>query len=332
MRAHGASIAQRASGCSRAHALGAGVFALSLLTSTSCSLVIDSEKLQCKQQSDCAKLFGEDTGLVCVANFCVEPTCEMDADCKQLGGQYEDMVCIESKCVDPPSTSDEPPEWLCLDEPSLVPSAPGPFKVKLVVQDVVSMKPLLGVQAHLCRKLDSNCDAPDSMTTSDDSGTIELSVAKMFNGYVLLTRDDLVPTYYFFEAAIDHDLTPPAISLLQPLIAQIQAQMTGAALRSDRGLALVTSYNCMGVGAEGVALSSGDADKDSVLWYSSGGLPSKTPVVTDSSGTGGYVNAPPGNLTIEAQRASDGRSVGVGSLTVKAGGLSIIRLSARGKQ
>ena len=80
--------------------------------------------------------------------------------------------------------------------------------------------------------------------------------------------------------------------------------------RLDRGTIIGLSYDCQGNGAEGVQLSSDQADEFTVPFYMSSGFPSLEATKTDKSGQGGIANVPLGPRLISGTRADTGELIG----------------------
>jgi hypothetical protein len=205
-------------------------------------------------------------------------------------------------------------------------SLPGPFKVQMHLQHMVNQMPLKDVTARVCRKLDVNCENPESTELSNENGDVTVTIVKGFTGYVALNRDGLTPTLYFINPTADRDLELGNVQMAEPAVVSGLTTRAGAAQRQDRGLILFSAYNCDRSTSPGIRFSSKDSDDDTVTFYSSGGLPSSTGSETEMSGFGGFINAPVGIFSIEGQRSSDGRVVGRVSVLLKAGELTITRL------
>jgi hypothetical protein len=303
------------------------LLALCALASASCMMIVDSNKKQCREHSDCAALFGSDTDLVCIENVCVLPSCEADTDCSRFGSKYEGTVCVDNTCKFPEVT--EPPEWACLDtEPAPI-SVTGPFQVQAHFQHMARQTAMADVTVRICRKLDVDCVSPESMGMTDANGDVSLSVPANFTGYISANRGDLMATRYYFSPAINADLTIPSIQLVEPQLAKaIVMNASSAPQMDDRGLVLLSAFDCMLVGAVGISFESADADDDTKTFYAVMSLPSATATETATGGFGGFLNVPAGNFRIDAQRVSDGRKIGEVTVLVRPGELTITRLVA----
>jgi hypothetical protein len=303
------------------------LLALCAFGSASCLLIVDSNKKQCREHSDCEDLFGSETELVCIQNVCARPTCTTDDECSRFGAKYEGTACIDNTCKVPEVT--EPPEWACLDTPPASMPAPEPLQVQAHYQHMVSQSPMKNVSVRVCRKLDVDCENPESMTTTDTNGDVTLSVPPGFTGYMIADRPDLMPTRYYFSPAVNQDLNIASVQLVElPVAKAVVMSTSGIEQSDDRGLVLLSGLDCTLVGAVGISFGSADADEQTTTYYALMSLPSATATETASGGFGGFLNAPAGNFRIEGHRASDGRKIGEVVVVVRPGELTITRLVA----
>lgn len=184
-----------------------------------------------------------------------------------------------------------------------------------------------GVTGRLCRKLDVNCDQPQSdPVVSDSNGVLTFDVTSVFNGYVSLTRSDILPGLYFFNPQVDRDRDIPAVSLVTPAQATGLTAVFGGQQQPDRGLILLTAYDCSGTAATGVSFSSGNGDTSTVLFYVVGSLPNAKVTSTDTTGFGGFTNMPPGAVAVTGTLAATGEEIGTISLLSKAGAITYSRI------
>jgi hypothetical protein len=311
---------------------GHRLLALCALACASCQLLVDSSKTQCREHSDCEELFGSDTDLVCMQSVCALPTCTTDEDCSRFGDKYAGTVCSDNSCELPVIT--EPPEWECLDTMPQAPTASGRLQVQAHYQHMVSQSPMKNVSVRVCRKLDVECTNPESTGMTDTNGDVTLDVPAAFTGYMAAegmstSGVKLMPTRYYFSPAVNEDLNIASIQLVEPALATalvMNASMTSQL--EDRGLVLLSAFDCMQVGAAGISFESADADEQSKAFYAVMSLPSATATETATGGFGGFLNAPAGNFRIDAKRASDGRKIGEVAVLVRPGELTITRLVA----
>jgi hypothetical protein len=104
------------------------------------------------------------------------------------------------------------------------------------------------------------------------------------------------------------------------LIAQV-----GATYDPTRGTIVLTADDCTGSAGEGVTYSTNSSDSRIASFYSESGLPTTKTNATDPSGYGGFMDVPPGNLTITGNHRDFGL-LGKVTLFVKAGTTSYSRM------
>jgi hypothetical protein len=303
------------------------LLALCALGCAGCQLLVDSNKTQCREHGDCQDLFGSDTDLVCMQSVCALPTCTTDDDCSRFGDKYAGTVCSDNGCEQPVIT--EPPEWECLDTMPRAPTASGRLQVQAHYQHMVSQSPMKNVSVRVCRKLDVECATPESTGMTDTNGDVMVDVPANFTGYMAADREDLMPTRYYFSPAVNSDLNIASIQLVEFALAKalvMNASMTPQL--EDRGLVLISAFDCLQVGAAGISFESADSDEQARAFYAVMSLPSTTATETATGGFGGFLNAPAGNFRIDAKRASDGRKIGEVAVLVRPGELTITRLMA----
>ena len=255
--------------------------------------------------------------------------CEADSDCARGGAGFASGMCREGFCV-------AEPKWSCLGRANAQRRDNGPFPVTLHIEDILSQKPLAGVEARLCRKLDVNCDNPLSdPVVSGDDGVVGFDVwvedpELGFMGYVLLTRDDVMPGLYFFNPPIDRSVEVPAVQLAKQAVASVLVQQVGLPYEPERGLILLSAFDCEGEPTAGVMLQMDEAHQGAAPFYSVNGLPASTATATDSSGYGGVINAPAGTIALTGRLEDGERVVGKVSLLVKPGSITYSRMVPNG--
>ncbi len=300
------------------------VSGLALSPSPGCSLILDSDKQQCRTDEDCSDLFGVSAGYACKNNFCSRPACKTDEDCLGHGSGASASVCLNSYCQADLS-------WSCLDAPAPPSNLPGPFAVKLPVVDTVTQAPLPGVTARVCDKLDFDCAAPQSTQLTDDNGEVALEIPAFFYGYVSLTLGGYKEGLFFFGPPIDRDtsdLNP--ISLGPPAVHMLLAEQTGATLMPERGILLIEALNCQHRRTAGVSYETSDKDELSVPFYSNVGRPDTNATATDSYAFGGYINMPPGVVTVTGRLRERQRTLGTVQLVIKPDAITYGRMVPTG--
>lgn len=255
--------------------VGGALLVLWTLTS-GCSLVVDSDRVQCAT----------------------------DADCSARGEAFVGSTCVDSVCV-------AGARWSCLEHPPAPPPTGGMFQAPFIVQHLVTQQPLPGVRARLCRRIDVTCASPigDELVT-DASGQVTFSVAGGFDGYVAFDGPDIIHGLFFFNPPVATDLPQAMISIGSTEVIALLALQAGAVQEPDRGVVLLGARDCMGAPAPGVTFDVSGSDPGAVTFYSKQGLPSGDAVQTDSAGYGGLLNAAAGSVTFTATLAETGQRIG----------------------
>jgi hypothetical protein len=254
--------------------------------------------------------------IVFVASSCsllVEPDrqqCAVDDDCRLLGGQMSDAVCMDSVCQPNPM-------WSCLGTGAWPQPEQRKMTVTFHIGDLVTETPTVGVTARLCHKLDFGCEHPIStLAVSDQYGGLPVQVEAGFDGYVELTpADDHMKGIYFFNPPVDgdRDILLPAVD---PDDLNLFAGLAGHMPIPGRGHVMLGSYDCLRRPAEGVSLSSADADDKTAAFYLVKKVPSTKAAATDSSGRGGIINLRQGSVSVSGSLA-DSRAVATVGLFVR---------------
>jgi hypothetical protein len=251
---------------------------------TSCSVAIDSDRVQCESDSDCAA--------------------------------YGDSVCAESVCV-------AGPKWACLDAPVPQTSTGPSHTVPFLVQNIVTQMPIAGVSVRLCRKIDITCEGPVSETLlTDSAGQVSFAVDDGFEGYANFEGEGIIRGLYFFNPPVTTDLPSASIAIGSAQVMGILTTAVGTTQQPDRSIILVRVLDCTGAPASGVILAAEGADPESVPFYSEAGLPSGTAQATDDAGYGGLVNAKPGSITFTASVAGSRREIGQVTLITREGSIT----------
>jgi hypothetical protein len=242
----------------------------------------------------------------------VEPDrqqCAIDDDCKLLGGDLSDAVCIESVCQANPT-------WSCLGTGSWPTPEQRKMSVIFRIGDLVTEQPAPGVSARLCHKLDFGCSQPIAGgMISDAGGNLPIQVDPGFDGYVELTPPGHMKAIYFFNPPVAGD-REIALPVVRAEDLGLFAGLAGHPPIPGRGHVMLGAYDCRGDAAEGITLSSVDADDRTSSFYLIKKVPSITASATDSSGRGGIINLRAGSISVSGV-LSDGRPIGTVGLFVR---------------
>ena len=297
-----------------------------------CSLAIDADRQQCAADSDC-----RDNGVpgTCTsAGICsVEPLTGAGGASGSGGGGGGG-----GKTVPNTPTND----WSCVGKPPPTTEGVGPFTVKMRASNILGTTGIPGATAKVCLLIDVECTRPSATVVADSDGYFTLLLAKNFTGFVWVTpppgvpeTDAVSPSLYFFNRQPHADIieAPIAVQMATPqLIGQLTASL-GASQVEGNGISLNNIFDCAGKAAEGVifkrAVKDGEMlSEETTIYYAKGSIPSKEEKATTSSGYGGVVNAPPGNVTLDAFITVDEveYKVASGIFYVKPNSISLKRL------
>ena len=263
-----------------------------------CSVVVDANRVQCSQ----------------------------DSDCSARGAEFASSVCVESFCQ-------ASAEWACLgDTPPPPPPTTEMFRVSFLVRDAVSQKPKTGLSVKLCRKLDIHCteDALSAPVIVDEQGSAAFQVEGGFAGYARFDGTDSVPGMYFMNPPVAKDTLDIAVQLSAPPVVAGLVQLTGATPDSTRGMVLLSVQNCTGGQANGIVLDSNLSADQGKIFYSKAGIPDGQAMTTDKGGYGGIVNAREGTVTLYARVAESNKVVGEVTVLVQPGTQTMTKLVPNG--
>jgi hypothetical protein len=271
--------------------LALGAAGLSLLPS-GCSLALDAGRAQCQAERDCTSASG-----ALAAARCVDGLCEAR------------------------------PEWSCVSGP-VSPQVPASTSVDvaLPVVDLQARQAGAPLEASLCRKLDVNCDAPTQSMTMSGTGEYPLSLESDFEGYLSVRGASVVPTLYFLSQPLEPGERLPTLTLLSADLMGSLAAELGVPLVEGRGLALFSVQDCNGAFTPGIALEAREADAETTRYYDLDGLPVVPATVTGAEGSGGFLNAPPGLLSVDARLPDGAAPLASASVWVRPGFISYGRL------
>jgi hypothetical protein len=272
-----------------------------------CSLAFDFGEVQCDEAADCAERGFE--GATCQANVCVQNSDGGGGTTGPGGGG-------EGGAPDP--------SWACLG--GFMPPEPKEdvtheFQFELATEGGVAPE---GLTVRLCALLDVNCETPIETLTTDAAGQTELTVAPSFEGFMEVESDETIPSLAFLGTLVTLPPSKQVIRLIRPNEFAALVTAAGQVYDMTDGVAVVLTQNCDDARALGVKISSSDIDDDTVQFYFNGSLPDPQSTQTDDQGAAGFLNLPPGLVTVEARRASNDEFIGIVSFRSKAGHLTYV--------
>jgi hypothetical protein len=228
-------------------------------------------------------------------------------------------MCKDSLCklVSSPDAATNT-AWGCLGNVTWPDAGVGSVSVTMNTQDLITTKPIAGVVARLCRKLDTKCEQPilDGMQ-SDASGNLLLQVPLGFDGFAELTATGALSGLYFFYPPVTEALDIPLVPILPMSELSTFVTIVGGDVVPGRGHLVLGTYDCLHAPAGGVTFESLEADSKSLPFYMVKGVPSSKATATDSSGWGGFLNLLPGTATLSG-KLSDGQTLGIESTLIRA--------------
>lgn len=283
---------------------------LSVLCCAGCEILTDVD-VQCAQSVDCERAFG--AGHECGA----------------------DGFCRASVAASPVTAAAPlPPEWSCLERPAAAPPDMPRAMVRAVldVYDYASARGLKGIGMIACMKTDPACANPTvSRVASDESGAMEFSVPYGFDGHFELTGEPQLPL--LLSDLPWTETRTVAAPMLTPAVLSATAVAGGDRYDEERGFVLLAIHDCDGDPAAGVRVEASAAPGNAAFYFDSA-LPSRdlgsTRVAVlgrhgEARAMAGFINVTPGFPTFSVSLAQDGRSLGVITVQVRPGAMTMAR-------
>jgi hypothetical protein len=285
-------------------ALGAAV----LLQTLGCTVIIDADRKQCK----------------------------VDADCTSRGEAFTNTVCVNSVCENAPSAL-----WGCMDEEPPEPLPMATYNVTFHAQSIADQKPVAGVPAKLCRKINPECPEPEATGVTDANGDVTFQIPSNLAAFVAFDKFDetlpqdqwtneWVPANYFINPNVSSDMTI-AVQMATFRLLSFLTLLVEKPQEPERGTVLINVLSCTGGGAPGVVYKADRADELTVPFYVEGSVPNATRTSTNTDGFGGFINIPPGIVALAGEIEETGRPIDTSSVTVFNNAITYTRLVARAK-
>lgn len=231
----------------------------------SCSVLVDTKTTQCDVDTDCTNLGAAFAETTCQAHVCVAPT------------NNGALGCMEA------DTSTDPTVKLTFNITfTTMPEKPQPFIV------------------NACGTLDGECTSPVAGPFSVPYGEpAELDLPPGFSGSLQIQSPDGLPGQLFLGRPIvqdtkGYDVILPTMDTVKFLLLATQQDYT-----PEDGIFVITTRDCDRQPLAGVQVMN---SAGGVGFYFQNQLPQKTLTETTSEGAAGYVNVPPGLVSISATR------------------------------
>lgn len=266
-----------------------------LLFVSSCSLMLDTSKVQCSEDSDC-------------------------------GEHGSDLSCVDHVCVKPTVSS----PWACLGNVAWPGGTSAKVTLALPVVDVITSAFPQDLQVRACSKLNVDCVKPLSATVDvlSTPGLLKVALDSGFDGYLELTSPTITPALFFVVKPVREDSTlTSAIPVVSPQGFQGIAQAIGTTLDlTNMGHIYALASDCNGAPAAGVRFEIDRQSAQTAAYYMINNTPVSSAPATDSSGAGGFLNLPDGFLKLTAYVSATGARIGEAGLTVRKGAVSYPRV------
>jgi hypothetical protein len=250
--------------------------------------------------------------------------CATDTDCETRGAGFSGSQCLDGYCqvasAACPADQTCGDRWACLyddDAPANTPSS------VIVPVRTVFGDPMPGVKARLCRSLDPECDQPEGEVSGDANGQLKVDLRDGFRGYLEITPEGFFPMLYFFPPNPATGSTLAGASLSPTQVIQGLGSAVGAMPNAERGHILLASRDCSGPAA-GVSISAVRADNQAIEFYVLDSVPSADLTETTDSGSGGYLNFPPGTASLVLSDANTNEQLATVALIVRPNHISSV--------
>lgn len=273
------------------------VLAVAAAALPGCSLIFDTEQVQCETADDCAA--------------------------RGLAGACVDHVCVEAQETGP---------WGCLGQVDWPDPQPGTMVTLRAQFEMGSAGAPIpdDITVEFCSALDIQCATPVAGPFSMPSdGLVTVQVESGTRGYFQLGGPSIMPTLLYLSRPAQAEAGPAdddRVTLVTPEVYQALLGAVGFPDDPTRGTLLTITLDCEGSPSAGVRISSPDVDTSSTAFYFVNQIPSPNTTQTDVSGYGGILYMPPGAGTVESSLAADDRWVGVSSFQIRAGTLTNVAI------
>lgn len=227
-------------------------------------------------------------------------------------------------------------DWSCLDNPEWARADRAELEYTGKAVAAVGGEPMAGVEFEVCPDAsDASCANPvvegETGTDGTFTGTISTGEDRLgFDGYARVKGDDVVDTLVFFHPPITENKDAPdrAPLVTRDLFETFATAGMGKSPNPERGHLALEALDCSWSRAGGVTFEIDTGDAETTEAYLRGGTtPDATAERTDGSGLGGFVDVPPGEVTVTARVAETGEYVGEVDVFVEAGAVSEVAVA-----
>jgi hypothetical protein len=200
-----------------------------------------------------------------------------------------------------------------------------PLAYALLATDFLSGSVPADLSVRGCFRPDLPCVRPATPELRPGAGgvvTVPLTVG--FNGFLEITSSEMVPTLLLFPDVLSEELArlvePVGVSLLPYSALLAFGESSQLELDPATGVISMNAYDCRGPNLAGVRL---DLDTPGVPFSFIDGLPIAGIDTTSSEGTAGFANVPPGLAVVRAFRADTDELVGLETVIVRPGWVTV---------
>lgn len=228
-------------------------------------------------------------------------------------------------------------DWSCLENTTWARAESATLEYTGRATGALDGEPLAGVDFEVCGDTaDPSCSSPVLNGTTGGDGTFTGTLPMGddrggFDGYARVTGgEDVVDLLVFFNPPItENDGAPVATPVITQSAFERIAEMTiGERPNPDRGHLALEALDCSWSSAAGVTFEIETADGQTTEAYLRGGMmPDTSADRTDGSGMGGFLNVPPGDVTVTAKIAESGEVVGTVDVFVEPGTVSEVSVA-----
>ncbi len=219
-----------------------------------------------------------------------------------------------------------PDPWACLGRVPPVMSMGTTVTIALAARHFSAGTPMVGLTVKACARADIMCATPQSMGTTDAMGNATLmgtAGANGFDGYIELTGgmgdNAVVPTRMFPNPALAGGMRTLNASVIPQATFALLGGILMAQLNATSGAITFGVGDCNRGPAEGASVAASPMPMGARQFYTVGGLPNTMATATSMSGSGGFVNVPPGDYTLTSTRVMGMARIGTVAVNVRGG-------------
>ncbi len=286
-----------------------------LLLLAGCTLATDLDTQKCDTDLDCG------AGRTCSANnFCLlssqATVCVRAAQCG-LG-----EVCASGKCE-----AEETARWGCVDsmpEEPIASSGEVTLRMKISMRAGSGTVPSSAVTAVACAR--PTCEEMKGPFRSNQAGVVDVVVDPGFEGFVKLTGEALIDTYYQLQTPLNADPSVAEVTMLSAGDVAKIAQAAGAQVNlTERGVVLFQVLDCLGDLSADVSVT--DVAKDpevDIVYLAADKSADSDADATSGAGVAVALNASIGSPKFSLARQSSSKELGSVSVATIAGAVTYV--------